>query len=259
MISWSIYPTIFSAKFSHVFFQFTAGASVTVGLIAIIKYKGTDEASLTTIHSWMGVCAAGLFLINFIYGLISQIIKSCNSQFFTDEVLIFKNQIHRVLGCCSFGFTTIAICTGIMNQLDQTTGVCDLMPYGCKIGNSLGIFVGVTAITTVLIVFLRRNRILTESTNDYYNQLNLVRYDANLIESLISLNPAYPNRAFIKTVAIITTFLLVISVLVLLILWLKEPTKEDTGFLGKPDWITNLFPWHVVLMVGGFFIAQVCL
>lgn len=34
-------------------------------------------------------------------------------------------------------------------------------------------------------------------------------------------------------------------------------TEDGDTFLGVPDWRSNLFAWHPVLMVGGFFAAQV--
>ena len=43
--------------------------------------------------------------------------------------------------------------------------------------------------------------------------------------------------------------------------WAKEndysSSDGDTNYLGSLDWKNNIFAWHPVLMVGGFFVAQV--
>ena len=42
--------------------------------------------------------------------------------------------------------------------------------------------------------------------------------------------------------------------------WAKNPdyTATAIGYLGQPSWDLNVFAWHPVLMVGGFFFSQVC-
>jgi hypothetical protein len=48
-----------------------------------------------------------------------------------------------------------------------------------------------------------------------------------------------------------------VAALVLVCVWASDEYPNEPGFLGKPSWKTNLFAWHPVLMVAGFFVAQV--
>jgi hypothetical protein len=49
--------------------------------------------------------------------------------------------------------------------------------------------------------------------------------------------------------------------LILVSKWAKEndysSSDGDTNYLGSLDWKRNIFAWHPVLMVGGFFVAQI--
>ena len=54
-----------------------------------------------------------------------------------------------------------------------------------------------------------------------------------------------------ETLAAALTFVALVLVSVL-------ATNRDGPYLGKPDWDSNIFAWHPVLMVAGFFFAQVC-
>src|SRR6185312_11636236 len=45
--------------------------------------------------------------------------------------------------------------------------------------------------------------------------------------------------------------------LILVSFWSRNNTGSQVNYLGKPSWRSNVLAWHPVLMVGGFFCAQI--
>ena len=68
----------------------------------------------------------------------------------------------------------------------------------------------------------------------------------------ISLKPVTASR-----IAAVLSLALCVAAIVLVSHLTKEPTAQDTNLLGKPSWKENLFAWHPVLMVAGFFVSQI--
>ena len=58
----------------------------------------------------------------------------------------------------------------------------------------------------------------------------------------------------------IPTFLALLTgslAMLLVAVWTAVPTDADQHYLGAPNWSTNTFAWHPVLMVGGFLCGQI--
>eukprot|EP01034_Spumella_vulgaris_P027580 gene27580-34323_t len=60
--------------------------------------------------------------------------------------------------------------------------------------------------------------------------------------------------ALIRSLLTSLPFFFAIGSLVLVSVW---ASREGTNWLGVPNWGSNIFPWHPVLMTAGFFFAQV--
>ena len=234
-------------------------SSVTVGLISITRWKeNIIEPHLITMHSWMGVTAVTFFGINFLIGLIAQLVKMITPNLIKAELNDIKMKVHRIVGCVALGCTVIAIITGIMNHLDQSTLICENMPFGCQIGNSLGIFVVCTGMLVLLVIYLRRVRQLTQ-TKELLENVDLQTTSTFLVD--VALRPPSPIVLFSKHLLLFSAISLVILSIILVALWTKDPVRaKDFGYLGTPHWENDsIIVWHIVIMAGGFFTAQVCI
>ena len=66
----------------HFLLQTTGLILLIFGITAIVQYKRSEsESNLTSLHSWIGVCAIVLILHNYTIGMV----KSLNFLFSTDE------------------------------------------------------------------------------------------------------------------------------------------------------------------------------
>ena len=66
------------------------------------------------------------------------------------------------------------------------------------------------------------------------------------------------NRHTLAKLPVLPAIALALTSVGLVAAWAQHTSSSANGtFLGVPSWSTNLFAWHPVLMVGGFFAAQV--
>ena len=66
----------------------------------------------------------------------------------------------------------------------------------------------------------------------------------------------------IRGISSLLATLLGVGAIVLVALWATDndttgPEVNQFGFLGTPDWDSNIFAWHPVLLVAGFFFSQI--
>lgn len=160
---WSIFTDRLIAKLNHIFFQIAALVTMSFGLAAIVKYKfDKKEASLVSMHSWIGVAAISLYGVNFVWGFV----MASLTKFHPDSVFrrVFDlGFIHKVIGASAFNLTAASILTGITDYIPWTScnyitnGVTyggdsnpaenyGMLPQACQIANGLGITVAVIAI-----------------------------------------------------------------------------------------------------------------
>ena len=131
------------AKLMHVFFQFLALATLTVGLSAIFVSMNQENktANLVSMHSWVGVAAATLFLYNFISISCRELVKrSPYAQHYFPKAIENSLQNHRYIGLCTI------ILMAILAGIESSQGDCsvqntnpainyDNLSEGCKISN----------------------------------------------------------------------------------------------------------------------------
>lgn len=125
---------------------------IIIGLLAINKWRnldGNNIPSLTTVHSWIGVAAVAFISA----ALLAQAICWISEQFEPKATRVFFSCVSEGLNICSALLISLAIGTGISNQLGR--GYCspqtvpgksvtslttlDEFPLECLIANGLGI------------------------------------------------------------------------------------------------------------------------
>ena len=142
-----------TAKTLHVGLQVGALCCLVTGLVAIYRatLKPEPQPALTSIHSWVGVVAVTLYLLNFLLAITREMIKlSLNTQTESTKKHVFLRvtiHLHRFLGLLSLLSTSSAIVTGVM---DFNGSSCDyevtqadnnpathygLIPSGCRVSN----------------------------------------------------------------------------------------------------------------------------
>jgi len=175
IVSWSLFhkgDNHNTAKIVHIFFQVAGMTTMIAGLCAVVKWKFDNKTpSLTTIHSWCGVGAVAVFGVNYVFGWIMTLL----TKFMPDSPLRAYDLrgVHKRFGLVAFGLTTVAVLTGITNQLAPAAcwykdtgahmGSADAdparhyheLPTSCKVANGLGILVTITALMVVSAVILR--------------------------------------------------------------------------------------------------------
>lgn len=151
--AWSLGRVRENAKLAHVICQ-TAGVSTMIaGYYAIMEYQDrSDSATLSTIHSWVGIMAVATFGLTYLWGATMAFLLLC----FPGSVLrqgIDLRWHHRKLGVYALILSLAAVLTGVMNQLPR--GQCangsgyDIdgsktyvdMPESCKLGLGVGVLV----------------------------------------------------------------------------------------------------------------------
>jgi cytochrome b-561 len=153
---WSLIADHSIAKILHALCQTAALACMIAGLTAIVKYKlDIYDSSLVTAHSWIGIAAVAVFCCNYCLGLLMAIL----TRWFPSNVMrvaLDLRRIHRAVGMAAFGLTSMAILTGINNQLpygscgyDSNKDGYGNLPDACKLANGMGIAVILSSLCVV--------------------------------------------------------------------------------------------------------------
>jgi len=169
--NWVMFDSHSVGKMFHVFFQTTGLAFMIAGMCAVVKWKLQNKTpSLTTMHSWIGVGAVAIFCLNYSMGFFMGLVTAMWPESVLRKALDLR-RIHRALGLTSLGMTTIAVVSGIMDQLSY--GSCfyndaagyeadkdpaQNYPYvydSCRIAMGMGIVTVIGSLLTVLSVSLR--------------------------------------------------------------------------------------------------------
>lgn len=166
--SWSFFSEHYTAKLMHVFWQIAGMSSMIAGLWAVWKHKiDTQSFNFTTAHSWLGIAAVALYIFTFLWGSLMASLTRCYPDSILRKAFDLKTG-HKNLGILVLVFTTIAILTGIMDQLPQ--GVCnpniksyksdaaqyyDDVPGSCRLTNGLSIVVAIAAGLAALAIAYR--------------------------------------------------------------------------------------------------------
>lgn len=164
--TWTSYNSKHIAKIAHVLFQTMALVFMIFSLIAINKFKKQLEVEgLVTLHSWIGVCCATCFALNYCYGCFMGLL----TLYYPTSPLHTSCSLgshHRKLGLIALLLTALAILTGISNQLGRATCAYvdeggaesgySSMPDSCKIANGLGISVIIASILAVFAAIHRK-------------------------------------------------------------------------------------------------------
>jgi len=114
--TWSILPNLTAAKILHVLWLTTAACCMIAGLTAVVKDQFVNKApSLTSMHSWIGICGVAMFCMNYLSGSFMAMLTSClpDSKIRTS---IDWLTIHRFLGLSALGISSSAIYLGVMDQ-----------------------------------------------------------------------------------------------------------------------------------------------
>lgn len=183
VLAWSVAPPgapRLWVKAVHSSVHLLGIATLITGLRAVVVHQTQlNRASLTTMHSWIGVAAVALYGSNILWGLlmalVTQLVPADDDWAFLRSAIEWL-PVHRILGLATVVCTAIAVLTGVMDQLPNGTcfytGVVpgatyepDLNPAGhfnwlpdaCKIANGVGISVTVSLLLLGIAVHNRHH------------------------------------------------------------------------------------------------------
>jgi len=184
--TWSLVPNHDVAKAIHGTFMMAAIGCMIAGLYAVVDFEQyVYMASLTSMHSWVGVMTITLFGIQVIFGMVMGAMKGMNSPMSQSFATM-----HRGFGIVTLGVTTVTIISGIQSLLispvtgyNSGKGSCGYiasdenfdknpaayysrMPDACQIGLGLGVLVVLSAIFTGMAVLMRNAALSQASTVD---------------------------------------------------------------------------------------------
>jgi len=145
----AVSPTI--TKALHGGLQLGALCCLIVGLVAVYQatLKPEPQPALTSIHSWVGVVAISVYLLNFLLAISREIFKRTLpiESIKTNTFLNTSIHMHRFLGLLALLSTSSAIVTGVMDfngsscdyevtQADNNPAMhYQLIPSGCRVSN----------------------------------------------------------------------------------------------------------------------------
>jgi cytochrome b-561 len=178
---WSLVPNHEIAKAIHATLMLGSIATMIAGLHAVVAYEhNVYVPSLTSMHSWVGVMTIIVFGLQVIGGFTMGTLSALGS---TLPIMKHIVKIHRAIGLMSLMFTSVAILTGIENQLggpigdssfqgQVITGTCGYtsstanyeenadkyythIPLGCRIAYGVGVLVLLGTLFTGMAVYAR--------------------------------------------------------------------------------------------------------
>ena len=114
--TWSIIPDHVTAKILHVLWQTTAACCMIAGLTAVVKDQFVNKApSLTSMHSWIGICGVAMFCMNYLSGSFMAILTLYLPDSYWRTSIDWLT-IHRFLGLSALGISSSAIYLGVMDE-----------------------------------------------------------------------------------------------------------------------------------------------
>lgn len=155
------------ATSAHVFWQLAGVAFVVAGFVAVINSinQVPGPTHLTNLHSWLGVASLSLFTVNVIIGISKFIGHSSGDLERGSGATYLVHRVHEAFGISAVAATTLTVVTGIQLYLpvficDYTDGLSpdpaayyDEFLLGCKLGNGLGIVVGLTFVLLLVVAY----------------------------------------------------------------------------------------------------------
>ena len=124
--TWSIIPDHMASKILHVLWQSAALACMIAGLTAVVKEKFNDkDPSLTTLHSWIGICGIVMFCINYLIGSFMALFTSYLPSDAKLRSSVDWLIMHRFFGLSALSISGGAILLGIMEEFGMYIYIYD--------------------------------------------------------------------------------------------------------------------------------------
>ncbi len=115
--TWSIIPDHTAGKILHVLWQSAALACMIAGLTAVVKEKFNDkDPSLTTLHSWIGICGIVMFCTNYLIDSFMALITSYLPSEAKLRSSVAWLTMHRFFGLSALSISAGTIFLGIMEE-----------------------------------------------------------------------------------------------------------------------------------------------
>ena len=140
---WVLFPENLRsyAKLTHIALQSSGVITMSLGLYAVVTSKNmTETPHLVSLHSWIGIIAIALYLLNYIFGAL---MRQLSTSIWGNDLI----HNHKFLGFTSLGLSVLAILSGICSKIIR--GLCDTSNFSCNISNSIGIIVAIASILTI--------------------------------------------------------------------------------------------------------------
>ena len=141
----------------------------------------SQNSSLSSLHSWVGIFAIVMFCSNMLFGTLMEL------WILTDPTSITRKRFslaifHTIVGLTTLFLSTIAILTGITQQLGQTSCYYkqlnfsnstsqhhDDIPEGCQVANVMGLSIVITTMALFLAVAARKIYTILGSSDNRIN------------------------------------------------------------------------------------------
>ncbi len=168
--TWSIFTNHTLAKTIHVTWHISGIVLMFLGFHAVYKDKmKRQELHYTTLHSWIGGGSIAFVCFSFTWGSTMALL----TKFWPNSIFrraFDLRSAHKNIGILAFIGTTIAIVTGVMDQMPH--GYCDpvlnnpryvtdsarfypVLKESCRLAHGLGIIVIISAALTLVTVAYR--------------------------------------------------------------------------------------------------------
>ena len=157
----------FANKIIHFVLQTIGIISVTVGLIAVIKFHNAKKfPNFYSMHSWLGIFVYAVFCVQYLGSIFAFLIPKAS-----EEVREKAMPWHVAFGSWLYIAVGIVCLTGIQEKLGFLSGVdaCNQFSYACTLGNSLGVVI-FAAILFMFLSLRNFNKAVSIKHNDYVLQ-----------------------------------------------------------------------------------------
>eukprot|EP01102_Stenamoeba_stenopodia_P010938 TRINITY_DN3338_c0_g1_i1.p1 TRINITY_DN3338_c0_g1~~TRINITY_DN3338_c0_g1_i1.p1 ORF type:complete len:254 (-),score=50.41 TRINITY_DN3338_c0_g1_i1:113-814(-) len=149
-------------KLIHLIINTISLLTATAGLVVVLRYHEINKfPDFYSMHSWMGVFCYGLFALQYLIGFYSFWYPRPKESI-RRQILPF----HVFLGVAVFALGAATTCSGILEKitfLEKTTTPIGFYSAYAMVGNLTGISFIITALTSLLYLYVRRAITLNNS------------------------------------------------------------------------------------------------